>query len=138
MLVLAGLTACSSKHLTTEQREQAEVQAYEAQIRKVVADPARADHLVALTNEFQHQAEKSVAIFREYRAKMAALNSNYEATREQFQALLSQQDAHRELWARKVTELREQMAASTTDSEWEKLKKARLRIFEADLHDLAS
>jgi hypothetical protein len=138
MLVLAALTACSTKHPTAEQREQAEVQAYEAQIRKVVADPERADHLVALTNEFQQQAEQSVAIFREYRAKMAALNSNYEATREQFQALLSEQDTHRELWAKKVTGLREQMAAVTTDLEWEKLKKARLRIFEADLQDLAS
>src|SRR6185295_12062658 len=138
MLVLTALTACSSKHLTAEQREQAEVQAYEAQIRKVVADPTRADRLVALTNEFQQQAEKNVAIFREYRAKVAALNSNYDATREQFQALLDQQDAHRELWARKVTGLREQMVALTSDLEWEKLKKARLRIFEAELQDVAS
>jgi hypothetical protein len=138
MLVLAALTACSSKHLTAEERERAEVQAYEAQIRKVVADPARADQLVALTNEFQQQAEKSVAAFRDYRAKVAALNSNYEATREQFQALLSQQDTHRELWTRKVTGLRQRMAALTTDLEWERLKKARLRIFEADLQDLAS
>lgn len=138
ILVLAALAGCSSKHPTAEQRERAEVQAYEAQIRKVVADPARADQLVALTNEFQQQAGKSVAIYRDYRAKVAALNSNYEATREQFQAVFSQQDAHRELWTKKVTALREQMAALTTDLEWEKLKKARLRIFEADLQDLAS
>ena len=138
MLVLAAMIGCSSKHRTAEQQERADVQAYEAQIRKVVADPARADQLVALTSEFQQQAAESVATFRDYRAKVAALNSNYEATREQFEALLTQQDAHRDMWTKKVTALREQMAALTTDSEWEELKKARLRIFESDLQDLAS
>ena len=137
-LVMAALSGCSSKHPTAEQQERTDVQAYEAQIRKVVADPARADQLVALTNEFQQQAGESVAIFRDYRAKVAALNSDYEATREQFEALLGQQDAHRAAWTKKVTALRERMVALTTDSEWEELKKARLRIFEADLQDLAS
>jgi hypothetical protein len=69
---------------------------------------------------------------------VAALNSNYDATREDYEALFSQQDAHREVWIKKVAALREQMAALTTDAEWEELKKARLRILEADLQDLAS
>ena len=138
MLVLAALTGCSSKHPTAEQQVRGEVQAYEAQIRNLVADPVRADQLVALTKEFQQEAAASVAIFRDYRAKMAALNSNYEATREQFEALLNEQNGHREVWTKKLTALREQMTALTTDSEWEELRKARLSIFEADLQDLAS
>ena len=137
-LALAAVAGCSSKHLTPEQQAQADVEAYEAQIRKVVADPARADQLVALTNEFQQQMRESAAILRDYRAKVAALNSNYEATREDFEVLFSQQDAHREALLREVAALREQIAAIMTDSEWEELKKANQRMLDADVQDLVS
>jgi hypothetical protein len=43
---MAAAAGCSSKpRPTPEQQTQADLQAYEAQIRKVVADPARADQL---------------------------------------------------------------------------------------------
>jgi phage-related tail protein len=124
--------------LTPEQQAQADFQAYEAQIRKVISDPARADQLVALTNEYQQQMRESAAIVRDYRSKLTALNANYDATREDFKALFSQQDAHREAFLRKVAALREQMAALTTDAEWEELDKARQRTLDVDLQNLVS
>jgi hypothetical protein len=137
-LTLAASAGCSSKHLTPEQQAQADMEAYEAQVRKVVTDPARADQLIALTNEFQQQMRDSAAYVREYRAKVTALDSNYEATRADYQILLDQLDAHREAVLKKTAALREQLTALTTDKEWEELKKARLRMLEADLQDLLS
>lgn len=134
-LALAG---CFSKHLTPEQQAQADFQADEAQIRKVVADPTRADQLVALTNEYQQQMHESAGIVNDYRAKLTALNADYEATREDFEALFSQQDAYREAFLRKAAARREQMAALTTDAQWEELDKARQRTLDADLRDLVS
>ena len=137
-LVLAAAAGCSSKHeLTPEQRAQADVTAYEAEIRKIIPDAARADQLVALTNEFQQLATESIASIKSYRAKVAALNSNYDATRQDYETLFSAQDASREAFIKKASALRERMAALTTDSEWEALKKARLRALDADLRGAA-
>jgi hypothetical protein len=138
-LALAPMAGCSFKReLTPEQQAQADAATYEAQIRKIVPDPARADQLIALTNEFQQLATDSIASVRSYRAKVAALNSNYDATRQDYEDLFSQQDAAREAFIRKAGALRERMAVFTSDSEWEELKKARLRMLDADLEALLS
>jgi hypothetical protein len=138
-LTLAAVAGCSSKPpLAPEQQAQADVAAYEAEVRKIVPDTARADQLIALTNEFQQLAKESIANASAYRAKAAALSSNYAATRADYEALFSQQDANREVFLRKALALRERMAALTTDSEWEQLKKARLRALDADLQELLS
>jgi len=135
---LAAATGCSSKSLTPEQQAQADLSACDAQIRKVVADPARADKLVALTDEFSKLGWQSIASINAYRAKVAALNSNYDATREEFEALFREQDAVRTDFLKKALTLREQISAITTDAEWEQLKSARLRALENGLQQLGS
>ena len=105
-------------------------------MRKVVADSARADKLVSLTNEFQTLVMQGVASARDYRVKVAALDSNYEATRADYETLIDQQDTARETFLKKASVLREQSASLTTDAEWEQLKKARLRVLETDLEEL--
>jgi septal ring factor EnvC (AmiA/AmiB activator) len=135
----ATVEGCSSKHeLTPEQQTQADVTAYEAQVRKIVPEPARADQLVALANQFQQLVTESVASIKGYRAKVAALNANYDATRQDYETLFSEQDASREAFIKKASAIREQMATLSTDSEWEELKKARLRAVDADLNELLS
>jgi hypothetical protein len=139
VLGLTLVAGCSSKPaLTPEQQAQADVAAYEAEVRKIVPDTARADQLIALTNEFQQLAKENIANASDYRAKAAALNSSYAVTRADYEALFSEQDANREAFVRKGLALRERMAALTTDSEWEQLKKARLRALDADLQELLS
>jgi hypothetical protein len=138
-LAIATVAGCSSKHeLTPEQQAQADMAAYEAQIRNIIRDPARADQLVALTKEFQQVATDSIATIKSYRAKVAALNSNYDATREDYETLFNDQDARREAFIKKAVAIRQRMAVYTTDAEWEALKKARLRALDADLQELLS
>jgi hypothetical protein len=139
-LALAIVSGCSSKPpLSPEQQAQADLTAYEAELRKVViADPVRADKLMALTNEFQKLLQDTVTHVSSYRAKAVALNANYDATRADYDSLFNQQDAAREAFMQKATALREQMAALITDAEWAQLKKARLRGLDADLQELLS
>ena len=138
-LALAAVAGCSSKHeLTPEQQAQADVTAYEAQIRKISPDAARADQLVALISQFRQLVSEGITSIKSYRAKVAALNSDYDAIRQDYEALFSQQDASREAFIKKAGVLRERMTALTTDSEWEELKKARLRLLDADLEELLS
>ncbi|HTS52803.1 MAG TPA: hypothetical protein VMH26_05980 [Burkholderiales bacterium] len=138
-LALAAGSGCSSKgDLTPEQQALVDLAAYEQEIRKVIAEPARADQLIALTNEFQSLATESIARIKNYRAKVAALNSNYDATRADYEVLFSEQDAAREAFVKKAGALRERMVVFTSDSEWEQLKKARLRALDADLEELLS
>jgi hypothetical protein len=137
-LAVVALGGCSSKPLTPEQQAQADLKEYEVQVRKVIADPARADQLVALANEFQRQVRQSADILGDYPAKVAALDANYDAVRKDYEALLGEQDARREVLLKKFGALREQMVALTTDAEWEELKKARLRTLEAYLQDFVS
>jgi uncharacterized protein YdcH (DUF465 family) len=139
VLSLVAGVGCSSKPkptLTPEQQAQADVTEYEALIRKVVADSARADKLVILTNEFQTLVKQGVASARDYRAKVAALDANYEATRADYETLIGQQDTARETFLEKARVLREQSASLTTDAEWEQLKKSRLRVLDTDLEEL--
>jgi voltage-gated potassium channel Kch len=136
-LALSCAAGCSSKQdLTPSQQAQADLAEYEMQIRRIIPDPARADQLVALTNQFQELAQTSIASVNEYRAKVSALNSNYEATRADYEALFSQQDAAREAFFKKAGALRERMVVFTSDAEWEQLRAVHLRLLEADLQQL--
>ena len=138
-LAVFAVAGCSSKPKPTlEQQAQTDLAEFEAQIRKVIPDPARADELIALTNEFQKLALASIASARQYRSKTETLNSSYETTRADYEILFSQQDTAREALLEKATALRERAAALMTDSEWEQLKKARLRALDADLQELIS
>jgi hypothetical protein len=137
-VVLIGIAGC--KHETPEQQAQARLDAdvanYQEQIRKVVQDPVRADRLVSLVSEFKALARTAASAMREQRAKLAALNANYDATRADFASLFRQQDAERQALLEKAMSLREQMAALTTDSEWEQLKQAREKELTAILQEV--
>ena len=137
-LVLTGAPACSSKQaLTPEQQSQADLSEYEAQVRRIILDPARADQLVALSNQFQELAQASIESVNDYRAKVTALNTNYEATRADYETLFSEQDSAREAFFEKAGALRERMVVFTSDAEWEELKAVHLKLLEADLQQLA-
>jgi len=134
VLSLVVVGACSHKPtLTPEQQASANVAAYEERIRKIVPDPACADNLVALTNEFQQLVQESIPKAKQYRAQIATLNSNYDATRAQYEALFNEQDAARQAFQKQAGALRDRMAALTTDAEWDQLRKARLAALDADI-----
>src|SRR5262245_19331180 len=116
-LVAPAAFQAGCKHETPAQeaqkiaaRESADVKQAEERIRQVVQDPARANQLVALLSELQNLVGDTAARTKDERAKAAALNANYAATRADYQALFGRQDALRERSLDRALAIREQMA----------------------------
>jgi hypothetical protein len=141
VLSLVAGVGCSSKPkptLTPEQQAQADEAEVEAQIRMVIPDSTRADKLVSLTSEIQRLVQEGIADARNYRAKVAVLNSNYESPRVDYETAYNQQEAARDAFVTKALALRARAASLTTDAEWEQLKKVRLRMLDTILQELMS
>jgi septal ring factor EnvC (AmiA/AmiB activator) len=136
VLLLSISPGC--KHETPAQQAQADLSNYQKRVREVVKDPAKADQLIALTNRLQDHVRQARAALVEYRAELARLNANYDATRADFGALFRKADADREALMNNVIDIRVQMGALTTDQEWAELRKAGAKALNADLQDLAS
>jgi uncharacterized protein YdcH (DUF465 family) len=132
--------ACSSSKSKESPEQQAEIglAAYQADIRRLVRDPLRAEQLVALNTEFQAVVEKAGRSFESYRANVSALNSNYGATEAEFQTLFDRHDTERAELIEKAIALRTRMAAITTDLEWAELRKARVTEWQLQLSEAQS
>jgi hypothetical protein len=131
---LGVLAACASKPKpTAEQRAEAELQTFKANIGKIVTDPARSSQLTAGVDEVEQMVRRASSGERVYQAKLRALDANYEATRADYTALFREHDAQRSALIKEALALRAKFTSLTTDSEWEQLKQARLATLEAIL-----
>jgi septal ring factor EnvC (AmiA/AmiB activator) len=133
-----ALQGCAHKAKSPQQQAQADYGAYRKRIREVVKDPARADQVIALTDELQRQVDQVRARLAQNRADLAALNANYGATRGEFEALFKQQDADRQALADKAVSARVQAGKLLTDSEWQALHRFGFKVVDANLKELAS
>jgi hypothetical protein len=140
VFVLCASTACSSSKSkeTPEQRAETGLGRYQAHIREIVKDPARADRLVDLSTQFQGVVEDAGRSLESYRANVSLLNANYDATLAEFRALFDQQDSERAGLIERAITLRTRMAAITTDAEWAELKKARVAEWHLQLAEAQS
>jgi hypothetical protein len=130
---LAALLLASCAHKpppTLEQQSQEDLTYYQAQIRKVVKDTAKAEQLCGLAADFQKLVYARAEAVTTYDSKLDALNANYAATRAGYDAVTTQNDKDRNAFLQQALALRTQMAALTTDEEWEQLKDARMRNME--------
>ena len=129
---LGLVVACASKPPpTTEQRAEAEMQAFKAKIGKIVTDPARAVQLVAAVDEVEQMVRGISSGEHAYQAKLQALNTSYEATRAEYDELFREHDAQRTALIQEALSMRAKLTSLTTDSEWEQLKQARLATLQA-------
>lgn len=133
-----ALSACSSSKSkeTPEQEAQGELAKYQAEIRRIVRVPARADQLVELTSEFQKVVEKGSTKTAAYHAEIARLNADYSARLADFDALFAKYDTERATLVAEAIALRTQMAALTTEEEWEALKKYRVAEWQDELAEV--
>jgi hypothetical protein len=135
----AGLAGCKSHETPAQQAQiqsEDDMASYQARIRKVVQDTDRANQLVATAADFQTLVQDSAATMKAYRARVALLNANYNATRADYEALFTQQDADQHAFAQRALAIRERMTELTTDSEWEQLKDVRVKTLDAQLQEM--
>jgi len=90
----------------------------------VISDPERANEAVGLITQFEDIIIKTQIDRAEHRARIKALNADYDATEAEFTTLLAsiseEQDATREI----AVDIRRKLALTIPASEWTNLVKA--------------
>jgi len=135
-LLLAA--ACSHKpELTPAQTAAKDMTEFQAEIRKTVKDSVRAERLVAMTNEFQGLITRAATEDSSAVAAFAALNADYGASRTSYDSLVARSHALRRENMAKLSDLRVRMAAAATVDEWNELRKARVKVLDAEMNALS-
>jgi len=135
----AAIPGCAhNKAKSPQQQAQADYAAYQKRVREVVKDPARAEQVIALTDELKRQFDQLRAQIVQGREKLAGLNANYNATRADFDGFFRQQDADRQALIDNVISVRTQVGKLVTDAEWQSIHKFGVEALEAHLKELAS
>ena len=106
-----------------------------ALVRATVSDSSRADRLLALLAERDRLADEYAKRIVEHRQAMAALNTNYDAEREEFEALLANFNRQRAAAQRESMDVVAAMKETTTEDEWKKI--ARFQLKRLDLRQLS-
>ena len=110
---------------------------YKARIRQIVTDEARADALLQLVDQADAQRRAAEAEAAAFAAEFQRLNADYDATKDQFTALMARHRADRRGFADALLALRAKMVAGTTPAEWDAISKIRQKtletIFRAEL-----
>lgn len=99
-------------------------------VRATVADPGRAERLLELLRERDRLVEKHARLLIAHREKMAALSADYDARREDFEALLADFNLQRALAQKETIDLVAAMKAATSADEWRTISRFQLKRLE--------
>ena len=99
-------------------------------MRATVADPGRAERLLELLRERDRLVEKHARLLIAHREKMAALSADYDARREDFEALLADFNLQRALAQKETIDLVAAMKAATSADEWRTISRFQLKRLE--------
>lgn len=113
------------------QRQVAEAREQEIElVRATVADPERAQRLLELLAERDRLVEEHAKRVIEHREKIALLTADYDARREDFEALLAHFNRQRASAQRETIDLVAAMKAATTADEWKVISRFQLKRLE--------
>ena len=125
------IVACGRKDAVTPQEtEQSAFQDLSVEVSTIIADPGGAAEVLALIELFEQEYILLRQVVENQRLETRALNANYDATVEEFDALIaSNQDLMRAARER-VTDAHLAIIAATTPEEWDELHKATTKTIE--------
>jgi len=98
------------------------------EVRAVVKDPNTAAQVEALAQQVLDLLRQMEREDSAYRARLDALNANYDATSQQFSEISSTHRASHNALLKQSVEIRDRMAGLLTDEEWKKLNDLRADI----------
>ena len=98
-----------------------------ALVRETVSEPARAERLLELLGERDRLVEKHARHVIEHREKIAVLAADYDARREDFEALLADFNRQRALAQKETIDLVLAMKAATTADEWKTISRFQMK-----------
>ena len=131
-LVIVSLPSCVTfKQPPDPAKVQAKIAEYREQelalVHSTVADPERADRLIALLAERDRLTGEYAMRIAEHREKLAALAADYDSRREDFEAQLADFNRRRATAQQESIELVAAMKAATTSEEWEIISEFQLK-----------
>lgn len=134
-VVLIGLVLVASCAIPTRAPDPGKVrnQIAEARIEEIelvratVADPGRAERFIELLRDRDRLVEEHVRFLVAHRQKMAALSADYDARREDFEALLAEFNRRRASAQRETLDLHAAMKQATTADEWKTISRYQLK-----------
>ncbi len=112
-------------------------QIYEV-IADVIADPARQAEVTALADDFQARLGEFRNAVADRRTVLRKLNSDYDATREQFIAYIEKYDAQIESTHKRLMDSHVALVRVTTAAEWDKLSKADTKMMKELINSIQS
>ena len=126
-LVACLLLACASKQpkSTSAQTMQTELTELRAALLADIADSARAQQAAGLVDQLAQQDREARETAAAQLQRALVLDANYDATEDDFRKLFAEAYGERVQRQNRIVELWTQMAALTTDAEWDALKKSR-------------
>lgn len=125
LVMMLGVAGCSSgaKDAPVEIQSQS-FDALRDTANELLADPEQAAEITELITQLENVVLQTQNDRGNHRKKIKALNANYDASEDEFSALLAsisdEQDARREV----VVDIRRKLAAVVSAEEWDKLIKA--------------
>lgn len=132
MFVVLQLASCAT---LTQPPDPAKVQAQIAEAREqeievvlaTVADPVRAERFLELLRERDRLVEEHAGRLIAHRKKVADLTADYDARREDFEALLADFNRQRESAQKETIDLVAAMKGATTADEWKTISRFQLK-----------
>ena len=121
-LVLPSTVACSHR---TPQEQAA---AARAEIVKVIREPARADRVLGMIEEWDRRLAARQQLDAGFLARLDALNADYDAPEGTFTALYDARFASELEFIKQAVVLRDQIVAATTPDEWKRLQDVRAEL----------
>ncbi len=125
--VLALMAACGGTPPTNAEVEKQAFDDLREEVRETIADGDREASVIAVVDQLQDEFTSLRRLAEERRAKLRALNANYDATRDQFAALGAEFNAQREVSHKRFQDVQEKLRASVTPEEWAELERTNTK-----------
>ena len=109
-----------------------------AEISSVITDPDRAAEVLGIVDELETSFLAVRTNVQERRAKLRALNADYDATKEDFMALYDEARADMKSNGRTITAIHRRLVDSMTADEWDKVNKTQSKALNAALKSYRS
>ena len=131
-LAVVSLPSCASLRQPPDPAEvQLRIAKYREQeielVRATVSDPVRAERVVELLGERDRLVKEHAQRVIEHRERIAILAADYDARRENFEALLAEFNRQRALAQKETIDLVVAMKAATTADEWKAISRFQLK-----------
>lgn len=125
------LSACAKDDISPVDAEKQAFEDLRTEMQTAIVDPGRADEAIQIVNQLESDLVSLRASVRERRDTVRRLNTDYDTTREEFEAFLAGVEAEVQANKKRVSESHRALLALITPEERSAVAKAHTRAMNA-------